>query len=578
MTQPSQHTDHPGFQQVTTFDLDFYVDKLMRNNLQLFGFAQHRFTDEPDWGVHDGDTTAEFKLHSLNFLYSLTTKFVRTGDARLAQKAVTYAESWWRRHSTPDATHPSWGRHATALRGALFAYLSSAGFVTAPWIAEALTVHGTFLADDANHDGAWNHGLDQDIALLDLAAATSRRDWAETAVRRSGAAVGELVDEQGVTIEQATHYAQYTWERLGALEAAILRAGIDVPAELKRRDLIPEFLAAATQPDGYLAPIGDSKKQKSKPLPGTPLEYAASQGTEGLRPLHTAHVYRNGWVFLRSGWGEKRSFAEESLLTARFGPYRRIHGHRDHTALTWYADGRPLLVDAGFSGYGDLAMRRYEQLESAHNQVTVADAGPYLWQHGTELRASLRWLDTAGTTEVHALLLAGNPYEDITRLRAVLHIPELDVLLVRDRVIAPKPVTLEQRWLLGPSLTDAAISEDAQTVTSADDHGTFRVQQLLRVRRGDVTTGSVDPVAGWVADGGTKRLPAPALTFQQHGTDTGFLTLLTPRDDVAVRVMKGGRIRVTAGGRSVLTQYTPEDGFTPGALDGPASTRFDAPS
>ncbi|MCC2594542.1 heparinase II/III-family protein [Tessaracoccus sp. OS52] len=549
----------------------------MADRYQEPGLDEHSIDETSRWDFYSGQPTPEFRLHNLNHLRVLTESYRSTGDSSQARQADVLAHRWLRVRGTPDDS-PAWHGHPVALRTATLAYLYAAGFSPDARMREALQLHAEFLADPNNYEGAWNHGLDQDIALLQAGRALGDAEVCQVAADRVEEAAPALVDGQGVVAEQATTYALYIYQRLGVVSEELKRAGLPITPALRRRDQIPAFLSWATRPDRVMVPVGDSRFAQLPSLAGTEFEFPATGGETGTPPPARSMFYDDGWGFIRSGWGEARPYPDESHLTVRYGTFRRIHGHRDHTSVLWYTGGRPVLDDPGFTGYGDKAIRQYELAETSHSMVTVEGAGGYCWDKGTELLHQSRFtLDD--DHEVHLLHLGGYAYPDVMRTRSILHIPALDVLVVRDAITAPKPVTVNQTWQFGASFSSSELSPDGQTARLTDPAGSAVLTQLLPVNAVEDRFGRTEPQAGWVAVGEGRRAPAHSLRFSRRGAQVAFLTAITTRDDLAVDLASEGAIRVRLASVSpeplVVVRFDPATGFLPTARRPRATTRWD---
>ena len=96
----------------------------------------------------------------------------------------------------------------------------------------------------------------------------------------------------------------------------------------------------------------------------TPIEYVMSNGALGTQ-IDGVKVYDGGFVFGRSGFGNKRPLKDETYYTLRFGPQRIIHGHNDHLSLTFWHSGRPVIIDPGHVGYAPGRDRNYVRSHEA---------------------------------------------------------------------------------------------------------------------------------------------------------------------------------------------------------------------
>lgn len=500
-----------------------------------------RYPDTPvgnpiDWSLDEHDGSWLFRFHNMEYLFSIFRTVDDTGDERYRALADRIIHSWIAAHPAAVVDTPPWMRHTTAMRAQALSF--AAGYIpcTDAYRA-ALRQHGEFLADPANYSGAWNHGFDESLALLAVGATVGEQPWIDLAVQRASDAIGAMCDLQGATNEQASVYHFYVWKQFGQFEEELDRCGLPHPPVLRRRAAIVDFLVHASQPDRYLVPVGDSLRTLVPSIPGTPLEYTASQGEEGAPPARRVQVFERGWAFARTGWGTERPFESESMLTLRFGPGRAVHGHSDHTSLYYYAGGRPIVGDAGFSGYGDPERRAYELNEYAHSQVLVAGAGRYRATAATTL---VQHTESAGWEQ---FVLQDFPYRGVKRSRTISFVHDPECVVIHDAVVVPgEDAVVRQLLHMGPSLTLDEQHGNAHVVL-ADEHGPVEVHQLLPVSNIDVTRGAPDiTTSGWVGIGLSRKAPGALITSRGivSGKGTHFFTAITPRRDLDIALTEHG--------------------------------------
>ncbi len=576
MTLPSRDTEHPGWEPSNKVARNHHVPLLMADVYSEPGLEPVSLAEDAHWRYFTDESTAAFRFHSLTFLNTLTETYRSTGDPAYATKARELALRWIRACGTPDDS-PAWHGHATGLRTGLLAYLFSAGFATDDAVRESLRLHADHLSRDENYEGAWNHGLDQNIALLRAARALDDPSLGAVASARLDEAAVAYVDAQGVVAEQAPHYAVYIHKQLGLAIAELSAAGLPISAALHRRNHIPGFLLWATRPDGYVVQVGDSMLRQPSTDVADDLAYWRGPDSPTPPPASRQMIYDDGWAFIRSGWGENRPAAEESHLTVRYGTYRRIHGHRDHTSILWYTHGRPVLEDPGFSGYSDKVRRSYELSEVSHSVVSLTGAGPFDWKRGTDLREHTVITGRDPSHELHLLHLTGVPYRDTVRTRSIAFLPHLDILLVRDEVRASAVVRAHQTWQFGATFDDVAMAADHSGSVLTDPHGTVHIKQYLPIDEGVSHRGSEDPMAGWAPTPEAPHSPAFCLRWAKRGRHVGFLTSISTRDDVDVSLGSQGTIRIAVHGLGdeplARLLFDPDIGFRPLSL--PPTGRWD---
>jgi Heparinase II/III-like protein len=440
---------------------------------------------------------------------------------------------------------------------------ASEAFPGQSWITSRIPVLVNYQA--AHWQGAYNHGLQQDLQLLRIGCAYpasafggQARTWRQVARQQMIAAFapdppnqyGPAVDTQGATNEQATGYANYAYGLWTQGQAQLTACGYSLPRSITSRiGLMPMFLAQATQPDGNLVQIGDTYAVQPRDRAGTPLRYAGSQGAAGTPPAERVAVYQAGYVFGRSTW---RPFGGASFYSLRFGPGQQIHGHDDHMSLTYYDRGRNLLVNAGHVGYEDTPYRAYLVSPEASN-VLVMPGVPFSPAAATALTSQ------AIGSDGQFFALADTAFGGHPRERSVYVSQRADLVLVFDR--ASGAVSYQQLWHLDPGLTVTRVTRSYAVATAAGTQLEIRQialpGQVIPAGSTQVVRGQTSPYQGWVSRQVLQRTPAPVITMTRPGPSAAILTLIAPSSpgavvSTAISPQPGGwyQLRVRVGGNS----------------------------
>jgi hypothetical protein len=450
-------------------------------------------------------------LNCLSFLRHLLAGEFGPSDRAILRCIVTD----WVRKNPPQAPSSSraWDGHAAALRTRV---LSNALLQGEAWLGGLLEEHAAFLAAEENYHGHWNHGVDQSIALVDVALALERADLARVGADRLVGALSTVVDEQGATIEQAVGYQLYSYHQLAAAAERLKAVGV-VSSVTERWRRMPLFLAHATRPDGRYFCLGDTGTRAAAVIPDTPAEYAASQGQRGPAPEQCVAVYEQaGYAFGRSGWGRRRPFAQESAFALRFGPQRAIHGHHDHTSVCYFSRGTEILRDGGFHGYPKDGTRMHLRSSEAHNVVTCTDPSRKRLNPHTVL--SRRVVDP----RLCHFQMSDVPSAGVKRRRDVVVFFEPECILVMDRLEADSPSTFQQVWHFGQQCELSALDG-----TSYRDHRLgFTVHQIGRVDHLEyLPEGSGRPLALCAGEAMFDTCFAPTLVATQRARVVEFLTV-----------------------------------------------------
>jgi Heparinase II/III-like protein len=408
----------------------------------------------------------------------------------------------------------------------------------------------------AHWDGAWNHGLKQDLQLLTAGCAYPAQDFGGQPVTWRDHArqqmidsfepnpLGPAVDAQGVTNEQSTGYANFDLGLWTAAEQDLAACGSWMPGWITARIAqIPTFLAMATQPDGKLAQIGDTYVVGPRDRPGTPLQYAATRGAAGTPPAQRVAVYRAGYVFGRSGWSP---FGDQSFYSLRFGPGRQVHGHDDHVGLTYYARGRNLIVNAGHDGYANTPYRAY-LLSPEVNSVLVMPGVPF------DFTAPTRLLGENVGADGQFFEFGDTAFDGRSRYRSVYVDQDPDLVLVFDR--ASGAGRYQQLWHLDPGLTVTTVTRSYAVATAP---GTQLEIRQIPLPGQQIPAASTQVTQSWVSHAALQRIPAPVVTMTRTGSSAAILTLIAPSTPgVPITAAVSGasrgwyRLRVQIGGRQL---------------------------
>jgi hypothetical protein len=430
----------------------------------------------------------------------------------------------------------------------------SEGFPGQAWIDDQVDASVNWLA--RHWQGAWNHGLVQDLKLMHIACAYPATafggdplKWRRTAMSQILSSfqpnrLGPSIDTQGAVNEQATGYEKFVYNLWQGGVPALKACGYTLPSSiLARIAKMPAFLAAATAPDGNLVQIGDTY---AEPPPA---------GLPQLAKL--VSVYSGGYVF-----GRSRSGPDGTFYSLRFGPGRQVHGHNDHMGVTYYSRGRNLIVNAGHTGYEVSPYRSYIQSPEAASTF-IAPRQAFRRSAPTSLVASAV---TSGAQYYQFMDYAfGGP-----RHRSVyVHDGASSFMLVLDR--SSGAPAYQQLWHLDAALTISRLTANsvvatAPAIASSPASPPFPATALVIdqiplpgqvIPRGSTTVvkGQVTPsYQGWVSRQALQRTPAPVVIMTSKGTgkalSTTMLTLIvavTPGTPVTAMALRpsGNSVPVT---------------------------------
>lgn len=501
-----------------------------RADLQLqgtFNFSQHpivQLSPIPRWDADPvGDPNWRFQLHTLRWLWWPISAAAETGEARYLSYAHDVVRDWVRANprNAPVGDY-AWDDHATAWRAMVLSCLALQPGAPA-WLDDVVAEHRRTLADPGFYRVDGNHALNQDTGLLALACVDHAWDQRDLAAERIDVLVRRSVDAQSVTDEQAVEYQAYNLERYQAAMRVAAACGLGQPGWASRVEQMAVPLAHMTLPDGSYVTLGDTDRRLLRPYDHPATRWMASGGTDGAPPDETFVVYDAGFAFARSGWGVDQPLASESMLSLRFGPARRLHGHHDHGSLTLYADGQRLVVDPGKYAYVDTAQRAHVRSREAHNVVTT---GCTALPTGDSSASGVHSDQHTDRLTVRVATCPGTSWT-----RTVVFVRATGEVVVVDRVEAAATADVVQRWQLELG-AEVRVVRPSLVAARWLDGGRLLVEQLTPVSTTTVASGSRSPLRGWVSPSYGELLAAPNVeTRPPRGERTTLVTVLRPGAD-----------------------------------------------
>ena len=429
------------------------------------------------------------------------------------------------------------------------------------WVDTALLNHARVLTN--YWSGAWNHGTDESIALFGVGCTLNRTDYKNLAQQRLGAAITTSIDSQGATNEQSTGYAAFNYSLWGRAMAVLQNCGVDPGTTIAtRRALLAKWLALATNSLGNLHQLGDTELRATYPYPGTPMEYAGSHGTKGVAPPWRVGVYSAGYVFGRTGWGTDpaRGFAGESTYSIRYGPPRALHGHSDHTSITYTARGREIVIDSGSAAYSAGAYRTWVMSPSAHSVLATPLA--------KDVNPVTRLTAYSVKSNAEAYQFTDVPGSGISRVRSVLVLKGPDLLVTWDRASATTAQSFRTLWHLPPGQRATVLSRTtAVSMAPGDTTKTvvFQVpfKQALPAGATLINQAQTNPIQGWYYPSIFVRKAAPTVLLARAGKSASILSFVVPvraTGSVSYTTRQSGGtfiINLNVGGQRAVVAVSP---------------------
>lgn len=306
-------------------------------------------------------------LHQMGYISDLVEYEKYYSDYEAVVHSLKIINSWFDTFKGDLTNEFAWHDHATALRAQniikLYLHLKEIGYSTeiVQDLEEMLTLHVKMLLREDFYSRFTNHGLDQSLALYELAnilhGLADVQNIKQLAVERINAEISHAFASDGGHVENSPAYLNFGLKQV--LEALAIgkafegeNSKISFPEDILNSAI--KALAFITQPDGRLPLIGDTKEfvvrnffEDFKSEAHENFLYSIRQGKQGRKPLENDLVLeKSGWAIFRETW-EKEKFERSTHIVFKCGFLSNYHRHDDDLHFTLFSDNEEWFIDGG---------------------------------------------------------------------------------------------------------------------------------------------------------------------------------------------------------------------------------------
>lgn len=400
--------------------------------------------------------------------------------------------------------------------------------------------YGFFLSSPAHFTFATNHGLMQNLGLLELALAfpslPDAERYRETAMSRLERQMEFLLDEDGFIRENSAGYQAFDLHVLGMTLRSLTLLGEPVPEKWSRRYAAAVgVLGRLARPDGTLPATGDTD---GAPLDAFPLvtDIDAAGKASPLRPFEpqppdptTAFDTAAGyWISWEGLAGDPATEASQTVVTWTRPP-SPAHKHADELSVHIWADGISWLTSVGYWPYEDAGRVDAESWDGAN--------APHRGDESTSSLRSTELLGSAADGDLVAVDLERSGPGDYRARRQVVRIGP-DTWLVLDFVSGAGSAGTRTVWTAAPPV-ELRLLERPGSYALATAEAAARIEFLgSSGTTFETFRGSQSPRLGWHVVDGTPQ-PAPAIAVTQPA-DESWLAVVVTVSSSGVAVEAGG--------------------------------------
>ena len=486
-----------------------------------------------------------FQFYGLRPLQDLLYAFYDTADSAYRDKLFeilrSYLASAWR---SPYLT-TNVDLHAAAWRAMVltnvYVKLDRSGDLPSDLKSSLYTEierEGAFLANPANFQASFNHGMNQAAALLLVATnfptLPEAPAWRDLAFSRLTSLMSDVIDPDGVEVENSPYYQYYVLDTIEGILGWASRNAIAIPSDIpSAAQRAIRYAADIVMPNGHTPMLGasiDLDASTYDPAVMATLDdafpmlaYATSKGAAGTPPDRAVLFPTSGLSVLRSELAKGEALADQTYVSFDTGGWRNLHNQLDGLSLTMYGGGEVVLPDSGLYKYAPEGDHSYYASDyfystAAHNTVVVngvnqdsaAQAGS-----GQTIASIDGWSYQSGWLK---------PTGDVTQRRAVLVLSENEVLVI-DELSGSNDDTYAQTWHLAPDLALRGAGLDAFGVDGSGN-------AVLAIRQGladglSVSSSTDGTATSWYSSAYGSKVANPVVAYGSAGVSHTYVTLLT---------------------------------------------------
>ncbi len=575
-----QRFDLLGYRDLCFGDpVDWHLDPVSRTRAPMLHWSRL----DPLAYAQVGDSKVIWELNRHQWIVQLAQAYAWSGDQRYADAAVRAIIQWiaanpagfginWASSLEVAMRLISWTwvlallRHSPAPSASALAAILASLHAHASHIVKYLSIYyspNTHLTGEA---------LGLFYAGTLLPEFDDARRWRET----GGAILVEQADRQitddGIYFEQSTCYQRYSCDIYTHYLLLAAQNGIDVPAKTRSQvERMAGALAAFCNSDRAMPAIGDADGGWLMPLvarapddctgtlalasalfdrdfgvhsAGPVPELVWLMGPDGVsrftRATRCAAGHSGSRIFRDGGYALMHAGAagEAHRLIVDVGPLGCPvscgHGHADLLSIQADIFGEPCLVDPGtytYTGEGGTVWRNYFRGTPAHSTIAIdgrsqaEPTGPFRWSG----RPAATLLDWQSNPQFDLVDASHDAYGPVSHRRRVLFVkPEFWIVL--DDLSGDGEHAVDLTFQFAPLRVDlTGLWARAET---PGGRALWVVPMSTTPLHANLTSGSTDPIRGWVSADYGVRMPAPCLSYTAIATlPMRVLTLLYPHRD-----------------------------------------------
>jgi hypothetical protein len=420
-----------------------------------------------------------------------------------------------------------WNDHAIAARVSVLAkfwrhYRNHPDYDSkaAKYILQLVGRSGRLLAKPSHFTFATNHGIIQNLALLEISLAfpflPDAASYKQLSVKRLHDQMAFIVNDEGVVLEHSAGYQEHVLYKIGKIFRYLILLDLPIPEEWRskyKRGI--DFYAQLLSPDGSLPVYGDTRSAKNRVL--RVFNMLESNGQSEFvewkkectdrRPhsLYPLAGYSIWWDGLNE-WPNEQKLSQTVVAWSYFPMH--AHKHADEMSVLLWADKHNWWTNTGYWPYGTKGRSEAESWAGSNAPHVVNE--PNNSKRQTRL-LGYGWSDSLAVTDLERK----GPQEYIAR-RQVVHLkPNLWIVL--DHTFGDEGQRTTTTWTTSYHVNLSKGEHPGSYILDPEGSNVKLTKFILTSEGAKISQfkGSFLPFAGW-----ENHRPAPAIVIEQPANNS----------------------------------------------------------
>lgn len=338
-----------------------------------------------DYGIGCDDRTFAFILHKMDYIKLLIDLDENNDNVKITKEFIfEFLKPWWNTFKNDLLHSQAWHDHATAWRAInliyLYKYLKNTDKENSKFVEIILTEHKNKLLDESFYSKLTNHGLDQSLALYQLAHLLKDLNAKNIAIQRINNEIRHAFCEDGGHKENSPGYLNYGLIQIFnvlniAKDIDGVKSKITFPQDILQKAILA--LCFFIKPNKTMPLIGDTQLFVARDIIDNNYKdnkfylnflYSLSAGNKGMQPDSLdLFLPISGYSIFRETW-EKNHFNNSMHIVFKSGYLSQYHRHDDDLNITIFYDNEDWLIDTGLYKHMEKdPYRKYFRSSDAHN-------------------------------------------------------------------------------------------------------------------------------------------------------------------------------------------------------------------